>query len=967
MKSSVITRPRVRLLALLIAGLSVAGAGRAATGASVVDDLIQRPQRLSEWLTALPASSERYPLGLMWMVPAERVTQARQRDALRQQLATLPKVSPRLAQVLGAMPVTGRVPTDAAQGRWLEVNPARDPVLQPGDRVQLSLRPSTVLVLRANGQWCPVEHVESASAQAYVQACEGVQGDPGEQAPADWAWIVQPDGRVQKMGIAPWNLSEPVHLAPGAWIWAPAHDAEVPEPASLALAQWLATQGASGDVRGAPVRRIQAAPASLLDDNQRAQTASQNLATSSDWGVAGLLQTPTARMREPGTVTLHFHRIWPYTHGNVFFQPLEDLEFGFRYTDVANRAYGPADVTGEQSYKDKSIDLKLRLLHEGRYLPEVAAGVLDLGGTGLFGSEYLVANKRWNNVDASLGLAWGYLGGRQDMRNPLSVLGQRWTDRPTTDGSTGKVSYKRYFRGPVGWFGGVQYQLPDTNWLLKLEYDGNNYQREPQDNAQSQSSPINMGAVYRLNSAMDLMLGYERGNRFSIGFSLHSALASLHATKTLDPAPVPVSVQRPVQSPPAEVTATDLARQTDWQARAMALDGSRLSLDVANSFATYERERLDRAWAVLHRDAPASVQTLEIRHQNLGGTIVSTEVDREAWVRSKTEPARSSQPADPLRVSYPAGDESQPASTRRVEFEAPALSVRPGLDFIQTIGGPDGFVLYQFSGALRASAKLPLGWQSRGTVRLRLFDNYERFQYDGPSELPRVRTYLREYLTTSRVTLDNLSLFKAARLSRNTYYAVYGGYFESMYGGVGAEGLYRQAGSRWAVGVDVNRVRQRNFEQDFGFRPYQVSTGHATLYWDTGWEGVRTSVSAGRYLAGDRGATVSVAKVFANGVSMMAFATKTNVSAAQFGEGSFDKGIVLRLPFDVFLPRSSASTASFVWKPLTRDGGAMVARPVSLADETTWLDPDTFVRAPAAPVNSDLPPDDRIEPWARMR
>ncbi len=67
---------------------------------------------------------------------------------------------------------------------------------------------------------------------------------------------------------------------------------------------------------------------------------------------------------------------------------------------------------------------------------------------------------------------------------------------------------------------------------------------------------------------------------------------------------------------------------------------------------------------------------------------------------------------------------------------------------------------------------------------------------------------------------------------------------------------------------------------------------------------------------------------------MGAFATKTNVSAAEFGEGSFDKGIYLNIPFDTFLPRSSFDVANFLYHPLTRDGGAILSRQFPLAGLT---------------------------------
>jgi membrane-associated phospholipid phosphatase len=94
----------------------------------------------------------------------------------------------------------------------------------------------------------------------------------------------------------------------------------------------------------------------------------------------------------------------------------------------------------------------------------------------------------------------------------------------------------------------------------------------------------------------------------------------------------------------------------------------------------------------------------------------------------------------------------------------------------------------------------------------------------------------------------------------------------------------------------------------------------------------------GQYLAGDRGATVNLTRVFPNGVGMGAWATKTNVSAEQFGEGSFDKGIFVSVPFDLIFPKTSADGARFTWDPLNRDGGARLNRSISLYDLTNLRD-----------------------------
>jgi hypothetical protein len=63
---------------------------------------------------------------------------------------------------------------------------------------------------------------------------------------------------------------------------------------------------------------------------------------------------------------------------------------------------------------------------------------------------------------------------------------------------------------------------------------------------------------------------------------------------------------------------------------------------------------------------------------------------------------------------------------------------------------------------------------------------------------------------------------------------VYGGYLETMYGGAGAEVLYRPVDSNWAFGIDANYVKQRDWRsaQDMmKFTDYSVKTGHLTAYW----------------------------------------------------------------------------------------------------------------------------------------
>jgi hypothetical protein len=184
----------------------------------------------------------------------------------------------------------------------------------------------------------------------------------------------------------------------------------------------------------------------------------QEYYTQSDFGGVGLLQTPTARMAQEGEFSFVLSRTTPYTNYNVSMQPIPWLEGSFRYTNVSNRLYGARSLSGSQTYKDKSIDVKARLFQETRWTPAVAFGVRDVGGTGLFSSEYLVASKRAGRFDFSLGLGWGYIGNRGDISNPLSIISDRFNTRPASGtGATGALSINKFLRGRPGFFGGVEY------------------------------------------------------------------------------------------------------------------------------------------------------------------------------------------------------------------------------------------------------------------------------------------------------------------------------------------------------------------------------------------------------------------------------------------------------------------------------------------------------------------------------
>jgi hypothetical protein len=142
-----------------------------------------------------------------------------------------------------------------------------------------------------------------------------------------------------------------------------------------------------------------------------------------------------------------------------------------------------------------------------------------------------------------------------------------------------------------------------------------------------------------------------------------------------------------------------------------------------------------------------------------------------------------------------------------------------------------------------------------------------------------------------------------------------------MYAGAGGEILWRPAGQRWALGVDAFDVQQRDFDRLLGLQSYRAFTGHVSLYYASPWYDLNFVVRAGQYLAHDRGLTVEISRRFSTGVEIGAFFTKTNVSAQQFGEGSFDKGIMLRIPLNWIAPIETQAQLNMDLRPVQRDGG----------------------------------------------
>ena len=147
------------------------------------------------------------------------------------------------------------------------------------------------------------------------------------------------------------------------------------------------------------------------------------------------------------------------------------------------------------------------------------------------------------------------------------------------------------------------------------------------------------------------------------------------------------------------------------------------------------------------------------------------------------------------------------------------------------------------------------------------------------------------------------------------------GYLETMFGGYGGEILYRPFNKSYALGFSAHKVKQRSYNQLFSFKEYSTTTGHLGIYYELPYQ-IQSNVLIGKYLAGDKGLTLDLSRRFKSGFTLGVFASKTNLSAAEFGEGSFNKGFYISIPTSLFYSDFRTGLITFGLQPLTKDGAS---------------------------------------------
>ena len=633
---------------------------------------------------------------------------------------------------------------------------------------------------------------------------------------------------------------------------------------------------------------------------------------ASDYGTTGLIDIPTARFEQDGVLSVGASIDERHKQYSITYQATPWLQGTFRYTGFS-----------QFFYWDRNYEFKARLWEEELYLPQVAVGIRDMVGTGVFGSEYVVASKQVGRTDVTLGVGWGRLAGEGIARNPLRQLSERFSVRSADAGVGGELSVDDFFSGPdVGFFGGLSHSVESLPLTFALEYNPDQYDWDASRGGARPNAPWSIGATWHALPGLDVRLSLQHGDEIGIGFRSFVKTGA-----------------EPARRAPEQflssyyLSQSDLPSQIDksrWYDRLLydversglllvegniSADGSQAQLVVGNVSYALWSDAIGRHTALADLHLPATVKSMHFVVEEGGHRSATIVVPRPSAFYSDS--ARAT-----LRQVRVLSGRTLDTPQHRTGFVTGKINNTVSVRSRFQLFDPDDPARYQVFADLSSEYALSNYWAIRSSIAINIDNNFdESRRQESDSVLPKVRSDVVKYLTNGDSGLEKLVVEGRNTLGRSIHYRGFAGYFETMYGGLGGEVLYWPSKSRVAVGMSLAYARQRDFDRGLDFLDYNVVTGHVSAYWATPFYNYDVAVHAGQYLAKDVGATFEVRRTFRNGWQVGVWASLTDVPFDEFGEGSFDKGFYFQVPLDGLFGSAPRGQFAMRMRPIQRDGG----------------------------------------------
>jgi hypothetical protein len=617
-------------------------------------------------------------------------------------------------------------------------------------------------------------------------------------------------------------------------------------------------------------------------------------ASLNQWGEIGLLQLPSARFTEAGTLSFGLTHTEPYQHYFTTLQSFPWLESSLGYTQLK-----PDDGWSAR------LNTKIRLHQESAYLPQIALGIRNFhkfSGNDKLAGEYLVASKRYYNWDFTLGLGWGYFATGTKFKNPLRILGSHFGKRKYNSNSI--IRTDAWFRGAhAALFAGVSYQTGIPGLTLKLELDPNDHHHELSNTYQPSRSPLNIGLTYQPKPSINLSIGVSGGDTLTTQAVLYTDLH--HSTPTTEHIKKTEPNFREPSQDALKSIVSDLKKagfRSDYariQQQTLTIQGTRPNLittpqtlgRIARIASEYLSDKtIPKLHYIEHEQGLATSSTILPRWKFAKATAYQSSPE-ETWQHTRLLPP--------------------PANLADTTYSDCTSTITPELR--QHLTSSEGYY-HQFQAHFSGLCQLAPHWSLTGTFVFNISDNLSRLPSTQNTQLAAVRRDRPHYTNHG---IENLALHYQWKPDTAWYARASIGLLEDMYAGISTEFLYRPYDQPWAFGVDLHHVRKRDINQLIDLQDYQTITGHLSGYYHVATQNLDIKLSVGRYLAQDIGATLDIAHHFTNGTQVGIYATLSGKSDIRYQ----DKGIYLSLPLTPVRAGHKQPHVQLRWQSLTHDHG----------------------------------------------
>lgn len=611
--------------------------------------------------------------------------------------------------------------------------------------------------------------------------------------------------------------------------------------------------------------------------------------TFNNHGVIGLINMPTARFYEESSYGYTLYNGDPDQKITMTSFPYDWMEASFFYTNIQDKPYPGFP---DEDYKDKGFNFKLRLKEEGA-LPAIAIGINDIAGTGYYSSEYIVGSYGINNIDFHFGLSWGTLGeSKHSFKNPFGEISSQFYDRPNSiEENGGQFQPSRYFSGEkTSPFIGVSYAL-NSKVLIRLETD--NTLTPGEVGYEKAKSDFSFGIDYAVNNNFTIGIANERNNYYSAKFvykhNPKESIKKYEYSKSKNISPQDDKYKKLIKNLQNNGIGVNKIIESSSTIGLELTQFKHTNLDIIEEIIT--SASVDSG---IKKDIKTDIRIANLQAKN--------DFDEDLINNSQILYERKKSRRFNSKNSFVL----RPYLASREEFFKGALLIENNSEYIIK----DNFF---FS----------------SNIKFSLADNFDDLTIPPKDTYPaQVRSDVKDYLRN----IDEGIIIGRAQfdyhLTPKKYHhlMITAGVLEEMFSGYGGEYMYFKNNSNFAIGFEVFNVKKRDYRMKFGTLDYENTTYSLNLY-HRNYDRIPfdMKVSYGEYLAGDKGSTIEFSRSFINGTKFGVFASFTDVTSEQFGEGTFDKGIFFNIPI-------YGNFINYTWRPLTKDPGAKLIRKHNLYD-----------------------------------